>query len=592
MKRSSYTIKNKKSGEGLSVRRKISLLTEIKNRFDSESSSAKRAVIQTLSKSKLIKADLIESYHDSLCFLRAYPDNPQMLKVVEKGLRQFESLINHYKKNRRDNEADELADTGIIGTSLSHEFSYELTSALASWYGANVEIEWEIYVDKEDDTISGVLPILVAWQENDTLDNDLETATEAWLRIASARNDRSVLMTLLKLFSHSGLSRILQRYLYESAAIPVKWNLHKCPASRTLKRIPWRKIYFQSMPILGRTRDLRTRLKEKPTPLRLASKKEGGKYVDHIKDVLGVRCRELFPLMHSNPDEVYINEPGRGVQLVIYGNIMDIRLPLESNFGAMLVRNGMPIGYGIGCMFFDRVEIAINVFPAYRTGESSFVIEEFFRLFYHHFGARLFLVRSYQVGDDNDEALESGSFWFYYKLGFRPVKRDVRNLAAREYRKIVGDKTYRTPLRTLKRLSRSDIFFHIDEKLMRSFKELPLASLGYRVTEYVARHYDGKRDMAIEQSATAIARLLGLGNWRRWRPDEITALRRLAPLIACLPQVKSWSRKEKTDLGRLIRAKGGMREREYVRLSNEHPRFKKAIEQLAFGGPIRKRAKS
>jgi len=582
--------KKTKAKSGQSVRRQVELLAEIKNWFDSESTAAKRAAIQSVSKQKLLDSGLIESYHDSLCFLRAYSDNAKISQVVERELRRFEGRIIRYRRNSRDKNAEELADTGISGTSLSHEFSYELTSALAAWYGANVEIDWGSYAEKEDDSISAVLPMLVAWQENDTLDNDLDTETARWLRIASSRNDKSRLATLLKLFSHSGLSRIMQRHLFEAAAIPVKWDLNRCPASRTLKRIPWRNIYYQSAPILGRTRDLRERLGEKSTPLRLSGKMEGQKYVDHIKEVLGVRCRELFPLMHSNPDEVYINEPGRGVQLVIYGNIMDIRLPLESNFGAMLVRNGMPIGYGIGCMLFDRVEIAINIFPAYRTGESSFVIEEFFRLFYHQFGARLFLVRSYQVGDDNDEALESGSFWFYYKLGFRPVKRAVRNLAAREYAKIAADKSYRTSLRTLKRLARSDVFFHIDERLMRSFRELPLAGPGYRVTEYIARHYDCRRDDAIEKSVSAVAKLLGLKDWRRWRPDEITALRRLAPLIICFPQIRGWTAREKADLGRLIRAKGGIRERDYVRLSNEHPRFRSAVEQLAFAKRANKRA--
>jgi hypothetical protein len=470
-----------------------------------------------------------------------------------------------------------------VNTEVLHEFSYELTTSLSAWFGESVEIEWGQYEKRKNDPIDEFLPLLVAWMENDTLDNDLSIDTAGWLELVRSPEDTSTLSALVKLLARSRLSRPLQRYLYESAEIPIRWTLTQCPASRTLKRVPWKKVFFQKQPLLGRTRDLRAELSRPPSPLRPLTREQGEAQVRHIREVLGVRVRELFPLIHSSPDEVYLYEPGRGVQLVVLGNEMDIRLPIESNLGVMLVRNGMPVGYGIGAMLFDRAETAINMFPAYRGGESPFIIQELFRLLHQHFGAKTLLVRSYQVGDDNEEALESGSFWFYYKLGFRAVKPRIRELAEREFQRIRSDPSYRTPRSMLKRLSKSDVFFHIDPDKMDGYEELPVKNLGYLVTRYIAERFSGCRDDAIRESVKTVARALGIKGWKQWSRDEILGLQRLAPLVATFPDLRKWTAREKAALARLIRAKGAPRERQFVVLANRHSRFRKTVEDLAFG---------
>ena len=58
----------------------------------------------------------------------------------------------------------------------------------------------------------------------------------------------------------------------------------------------------------------------------------------------------------------------------------------------------------------------------------------------------------YQLGHHNEEAIESGAFWFYRKLGFRPGRADLLKLVEREEKRIAGDPQYKTPPRTLRRL--------------------------------------------------------------------------------------------------------------------------------------------
>src|SRR3989304_2951445 len=109
------------------------------------------------------------------------------------------------------------------------------------------------------------------------------------------------------------------------------------------------------------------------------------------------------------------------------------RMPLEVNYSALLMKNGVPIGYGIAVLFFDQCEIAINVFDTFRSAEASVIFDHFFRVFYHHFGGRAFLMRRWQVGYENEEGLQSGSFWFYFKLGFRPIDPKTNALALEEW---------------------------------------------------------------------------------------------------------------------------------------------------------------
>ncbi len=70
-----------------------------------------------------------------------------------------------------------------------------------------------------------------------------------------------------------------------------------------------------------------------------------------------------------------------------------------------------------------------------------------------------FLVDPYQLGHENEEAIESGSFWFYYKMGFRPVSPDVARLAERELQKIAKRPEYRTRPATLRKLAVSPVIY-------------------------------------------------------------------------------------------------------------------------------------
>jgi len=81
------------------------------------------------------------------------------------------------------------------------------------------------------------------------------------------------------------------------------------------------------------------------------------------------------------------------------------------------------------------------------------------RVYHQLTGCSRYIANPYQFGADNDEALQSGAFWFYYRLGYRPVDATVRKLAKTEWHRVCSDKMHRSNIRTLRRLASCDMHF-------------------------------------------------------------------------------------------------------------------------------------
>jgi hypothetical protein len=74
-------------------------------------------------------------------------------------------------------------------------------------------------------------------------------------------------------------------------------------------------------------------------------------------------------------------------------------------------------------------------------------------------GVTCFSIDPYQLGHENEEAIASGAFWFYRKLGFRPASEEVARLMAREEARIAADRGYRSPAATLRRLAEGPLIY-------------------------------------------------------------------------------------------------------------------------------------
>jgi hypothetical protein len=269
------------------------------------------------------------------------------------------------------------------------------------------------------------------------------------------------------------------------------------------------------------------------------------------------------------------------VRTVLFGISNERRLPIETEYGALLVKNNVPLGYGVGALLLDEMQLAVNVFPTFRGGESAFVFEQFARLFHHYFGQKVFIVEAYQQGHGNDEGLAAGSFWFYYKLGFRSLDPKLRALADEEAARLRRKRGSRTPRRLLKRLARSDAIFYLHGEESGTRVALSQTRIGLRVSRRIEERFGGNRERAKRHDARKVAQILGIKNLSLWSQSERDAFTRLSPLIATLPGLRDWTAAEKRSLVRLLRWKGTGREARYARAVAEHKRLHRALETLS-----------
>jgi hypothetical protein len=176
-------------------------------------------------------------------------------------------------------------------------------------------------------------------------------------------------------------------------------------------------------------------------------------------DTSAMRYRELYGFSHPEEPALYHADAGRGVDIYFFGVPAAWRLPLRAYHAGMFFKNGVPSGYVELLSFFERAEVGFNLYYTFREGESAWLYARLLRLFRQVLGVNVFSVDPYQIGLENREAIDSGAFWFYRKLGFRPVDPDVLALVEREERRMQQTSGYRSSRRTLEKLARSYLLY-------------------------------------------------------------------------------------------------------------------------------------
>jgi hypothetical protein len=68
---------------------------------------------------------------------------------------------------------------------------------------------------------------------------------------------------------------------------------------------------------------------------------------------------------------------------------------------------------------------------------------------------------------------------------------------------------------------------------------------------------------------------------RGWSRPEREAWSRWAPIVAALPGLPRWSPAERRALVRVVRAKGGRRESDFVRAFDAHATLRRGLLRLA-----------
>jgi hypothetical protein len=509
-------------------------------------------------------AEAIRERHERLLFARAFPRSAAELRRAERALEGFERRVGRFR--------DLLDNSGIAGTLCRYPYNHAMATWLAATYRRAVTIDWKAYKRHAWDEVAALLSLAVACAENEGLDDD-DVPSWEWIAKAKASRGPTDLQWLLARLKGLGFGPELERHLYESLSLQLVWDLSGCPDAVTHARLPVNRVFYHRGALLGRPADLAAEARRPVGRLELLPPARADRAIDAARAALSQREREFHVIVHANRDEVYRVAAGRGLEILLYGLARPLRLTLEADYGALLVKNGVPIGYGYSALLFDRADLAINIFPTYRAGESAWVFGRFAGVFHQHFGSRVLVMRRTQVGYKNPEGIEAGSFWFYYKLGFRPVSARARRLAEAEAARLGSRKGARSDEAMLRRLAGSDLVLCLDGAGAESYREVELKRVGLAVTRLIERRFGGDRTRALEALARRTARALGEPRLASKKPVP-----RMTPVLALIPDLARWPPVDKQRLAAAVLAKEGRSERPYVLAMLRARRFARFLE--------------
>jgi hypothetical protein len=536
-------------------------LHAISRSFGAEAAHKKQTLLTKISSQRRFRVKELVCLHDTLNFMRAYPDNPRILERVRELVPSL----------RRHAGAVSLRDTGFPGSSNTHPYAYAVLQRMVRLFPGCLELDWSEV--EETDALESALSFAVSLGEIPGLEDTRLTLAE-WLERCKSRPEQTDLELVLEMLGDSELSPRVQATFFEADELPVVYQLRRPGSGRGEVAFPPGRIHYQKRDIVRERFDLVGKIVEPIKTVASMSPADGRKLVDVSLAALCARNLEIYPLIHANPRDVTLADCGRGLQVVLVGVVPEFRSALESLFFFLILKNGVPIAYGPAGVFLGCCEMGINLFPEFRAGEIRYLYAQFMRVMHQVLGAEYFFLTRYGMGEDNDDAIRSGAFWFYRKLGFATTNPKVEALAGDEEEKMRADPGYRSSIQTLRRLSHTEAVLDLSRG---ACQPTDFGRLGVLQSRYIAERFGGDRKRAEVQSAAKVAKVLKI-------PKDGRALATLAPLLCMMPKLATWSAKDKARLAAAIRAKDGRSEIAATRLFSRHRTFRAAIARLAASG--------
>jgi hypothetical protein len=546
-------------------------LEALKGEFGRGASAKKLELLAHLERARFSSARAVSRLHEVLCFLRAYPDDQAVAERVEHLLSGFAA--------RRDlvRHRSELFDSGIAGTDIYYRFFQPTADFLARKYASSLRIDWADFDRK--DRLERMLSLLALYCETPGLDEET-LGPRAWIERLKGPDETDAAF-LIRRFGALSVDEFVREQMFEELDVPMRLSAGPDTPSRTRARYGAAPIAYQTRPLRRERPDIARELSRPPRSIRAVSESEGKELVLLARESMITRSRDLDAFAHGDPRDVRVVDCGEGLQFACIGVRPERRLMLESVYGFLTLKNGMPIGYVLASALFNSCEVAYNVFETFRGGEAGHVYGRVLAMLRALFSADTFTIYPYQLGHENEEGLRSGSFWFYQKLGFRPRDPDVLKVLRREEGAMRRDPKHRSDRATLKVLATENVFWSSARARDDVIGVFPLGSIGLAITDSLAARFGADRERGLAVSAAEAGQLLGERGWKRLPPGERLAWERWSPLVLILPGIERWNAADRRALARVVRAKGGRRESDFSRLFDRHRRLRRALCRIA-----------
>jgi hypothetical protein len=641
----------------------LNLLEASKGHFGPGAVASLEKLLAQLAQKKFRDPAALIRFHEALLFFRAFPPGASLIPKLEQLLDTFNERVDNIQHLGADMSAfDDFDTSGIAGTVMQDAISFDAARWLARRIPRQIAIAWDDYLDdsQNERALAAFWPRLMPLL---TEDSDVE-ANIPWTRwLDSARGRERPLEWLLRRFEQLPVeadpggpneagskekirgkrekgrqTRQEKKFaqeqqnrahaaLYDALRLPVRWRLDNLRLSRTRNWQRPRAFYYHREPLITRSQVSLAHELSQPAPrLTKLSYSDGESVMHFIREVMAVRYRELYGTTLGDSASVVRVRLGRGVVIHLWNLPPERRLPLRAYVAGFTLKNGVPINYIEAISLCEWIEVGFNTFYTYRQGETAWIYSQALRCLCAFTGARCISVYPYQIGQNNDEAIDSGAFWFYRKLGFRSGRADLERLARREERKIAANPAYRTTPRILRRLAEAHLFYDVDhcdldqynldkhdvdqydladehqtagttveERPFKGSVERSIKAAGFspsgawdtfstrnlalRVNRRMAREFDGDSVRIRQASVTEVSRALGV-ELSDWNPAERLAFENWSLVLALIPDLSRWMPQEKHDLAKIIRAQAAPNEMRYLRLTQRHSRLRAELLRL------------
>ena len=550
-------------------------LEELKRRFGIAPRQLEQK-LRALGRCEIDDADELIRFHETLLFLGAYPSNARVLKQVEETLKTFNKRVSRLRDAGVDlSPLDDPEVSGIAGTTVTSNFSYAIVRWLVARFPTQTSIDWDWF--EEEERFGATMPRFLPLLEEDAM-VEAHVPYRDWLRAAKGRANE--LVWLVERFESLKIADKARAELYDSLKIHVTWQFGFRVSRTGMKLSGRRVVFYHDSPLIAR-RDvsLPVELASPPIPVERLSPALGEKILDMARETSAVRYRELHGFTFGDSRRVLKANLGRGTEVFVMGVPPESRLPLRAYHAALVFKNGVPVGYFEGLSIFERMESGFNLYYTFREGETAWLYARILRLMRQLLGVSVVSIDPYQVGQENEEGIESGAFWFYRKLGFRPVRPELMKLTLSEERRLSTDPSRRTSARTLRKLAAGHMLFEMPGVNVGAWDRFRIRNVGLAVQRRMASEFDSNAQRMRTHSVDFVERALEM-RVGDLSPGGRIVFENLAIALAMTP-IDEWKTADKQLAARIIQAKAGADEARYLQLMQGHSSLRAAL--IRFG---------
>lgn len=508
-------------------------------------------LLKLCSKQYPATVSLLKAYHDTLLFICAFPLNQKNWQLANDELKRLSLIIKNDFQQPIQQHA--LSGSGLPFTNIQSQYSAAIVQWLLTCFPEKIK---PVDAIKDKEISREFFHALMPRAE---FQHTTQGEWNIWKRIqllCGEYYNAAALKWLLHLLNSQIFSPQLKEQLYNSLKIFVQWSLTDDLYNRSFLNYPVKQIVYAD----NKKKEIAITQSKGIKKISL-NESEKNKLISIARASLALLYRETDPVTYAAVKETSYFEMEGGVSVLLTGMEKEQQLSLDSYEGYLVFKNGIPVAYGGGWMFGFRCKIGLNIFPAFRGSESAFIFKQVLRLYYSYFNVRRFIVRPYQFGKGNTEGIKSGAFWFYYKLGFKPVDERLKSFAAEEWKQIQQNKQHRTSVKSLKKFTESDLELLFNENAPLPFETGRISAV---ITNHIINHYQGNRTEAINDASIKMMKDLKLKSMNHFSRQELTIWNNWSLVWICLPGKNNWNETQRNEFLKLVLLKASGPEQSFI----------------------------